>query len=217
MAKNNETLPTLGNNPRTAVIGSVIITVLLFILIPLSQMLSFHKDRTNITLTEMMMPPPPPPPPEPPPPEQEDLEEEDPEMEEEREPPTLEQLELTLSTELNANLSGAFVIPAFQIGANLSDLAFDLEDLDEIPKVITQVRPVYPPSLRRSGSGGRVVVLFIVDESGTVRLPRIENSSDYAFDKPALDAIKKWRFTPGIKDGKKVKTKMRLPISFSVR
>ena len=63
MAKNNETLPTLGNNPRTAVIGSVIITVLLFILIPLSQMLSFHKDRTNITLTEMMMPPPPPPPP----------------------------------------------------------------------------------------------------------------------------------------------------------
>ncbi len=217
MAKNNETLPTLGGNPRTAVIGSVIITVLLFILIPLSQMLSFHKDRTNITLTEMMMPPPPPPPPEPPPPEQEDLEVEDPEMEDEREPPTLEQLELTLSTELNANLSGAFVIPAFQIGVNLSDLVFDLEDLDEIPKVITQVRPVYPPSLRRSGSGGRVVVLFIVDESGTVRLPRIENSSDYAFDKPALDAIKKWRFTPGIKDGRKVKTKMRLPISFSVR
>lgn len=217
MAKNNETLPNLGNNPRTAVIGSALITVLLFILIPLSQMLSFQKDRTDITLTEMMMPPPPPPPPEPPPPEEEDLEEEEPEMEEEREPPTLEQLELTLNTELNANLSGAFAIPAFQIGANLSDLAFDLEDLDEIPKVLTQVRPVYPPSLRRSGSGGRVIILFIVDEAGTVRLPRIETSTDYAFDKPALDAIKKWRFTPGIKDGRKVKTKMRLPISFSVR
>ena len=217
MPKNNNTLPSLKGDHRTAVIGSVVITVLLFILIPLSQMLSFQKDRTDITLTELMLPPPPPPPPEPPPPEQEELEEEDPEMEEDREPPTLEQLELTLSTELNANLSGAFVIPAFQIGANLSDLAFDLEDLDEIPKVITQVRPVYPPALRRSGSGGRVVVLFIVDETGTVRLPRIEDSSDYAFDKPSLDAIRKWRFTPVIKDGRKVKTKMRLPLSFSVR
>ena len=36
----------------------------------------------------------------------------------------------------------------------------------------------------------------------------------HAFDKAVLDAIKKWRFTPGIKDGKKVPTVMRLPFSF---
>ncbi len=215
--KNINTVPELGGNPRIAVIGSVVISFLLFMLIPLSQMLSFQKDKTDITLSEMMLPPPPPPPPEPPPPEEEEFEEEEPEMEEEREPPTLEQLELSLNTDLSTNFSGAFSIPAFEIGANLGNLLFDLEDLDEIPRVLTSVRPVYPTSLRRIGAGGRVVIMFIVDESGTVRLPRIESSTDYAFDKPALDAIKKWRFTAGIKDGRKVKTKMRLPIAFSVR
>ena len=92
-------------------------------------------------------------------------------------------------------------------GKFLGEELIELNDLDEIPRVLTSVRPVYPPALRGKGVGGRVIILFIVDEEGIVRLPRIESSSHNAFNKPALDAIEQWLFTPGMRDGKKVKTK----------
>ena len=38
---------------------------------------------------------------------------------------------------------------------------------------------------------------FTVDERGRVQNPKVEKSTDPAFDKPALDAIKQWRFEPG--------------------
>ena len=36
------------------------------------------------------------------------------------------------------------------------------------------------------------------------------------FEKPALDAIRKWRFSPGQKDGQPVRTYIRVPMRFRV-
>ncbi len=209
--------PKLGYSPAGAVLGSVVITALIFVLLPLTQLLSLRKEKTNIVINDVMLPPPPPPPPEPPPPEEEEEEQDVEDIEEEREPPSLDQLELTLNADISGNLAGDFVLPNFDVSSEMLDMIFELEELDERPRPITQVAPVYPDNMRRSGITARVSVIMIVDEHGMVKNPRIETSTNSAFDKSALDAIKKWRFTPGVKDGRKVKTRMRQPFSFTVR
>ena len=130
--------------------------------------------------------------------------------------PSLDQLELSMNPNLSGNLGGEFNLPEFEV-SNLSSMIFELEDLDEIPRVISSVSPIYPDTMRRSGLEGRVVILFIVDENGMVKNARVESSTNPAFSKPALDALRKWRFKPGVKDGRKVKTKVRQPMPFILK
>ena len=61
---------------------------------------------------------------------------------------------------------------------------------------------------------GVVSVIFVVDASGKVVNPRIEKSSNAAFEKPALDAVKQWKFEPAVKGGQRVACTMRQPIRF---
>lgn len=90
-----------------------------------------------------------------------------------------------------------------------SDNPSDPRKMDETPKIIYKVDPVFPSVLDHTGVGKKVVVSYIVDEAGMVQYPRIDTSADYILDFAVLDAIKKWRFTPGVHKGKIVKTRMR--------
>jgi len=108
-------------------------------------------------------------------------------------------------------------IPIIMNKLDLSKVVFETDDLDKMPWPVKRVAPVYPEKLRKSGVRGRVTLIFVVDENGVVINPRVESSTDNAFDWPAVKALKKWRFTPGMKDGRTVKTRMRQPFSFSLR
>ena len=92
--------------------------------------------------------------------------------------------------------------------------AFSLAEIDQKPRPVFQSSPVYPASLRGKRVEGVVSVLFIVDPSGKVTSPRVEKSSNAAFDKPALDAVRQWRFEPAVKGGQRVACRMRVPIRF---
>jgi TonB family protein len=92
---------------------------------------------------------------------------------------------------------------------------FDAADLDQKPRTVFQVPPLYPAELRRKKTAGTVYVLFVVDQQGRVLDPKIESSPDAAFERPVIDAVKRWRFEPGSRNGQKVQCKMRLPIRFS--
>jgi protein TonB len=61
---------------------------------------------------------------------------------------------------------------------------------------------------------GVVSILCIVNAEGRVQDPRIENSNHHAFDKPALDAIKQWKFEAAVKGGKRVPCRIRVPLRF---
>ena len=74
----------------------------------------------------------------------------------------------------------------------------------------------YPPSARRQGLQGRVTAEFIIDEKGDVLQVTITRSSDPVFEKPTIDAIRGWKFTPGEKDGRKVKTRTRVTIPYTI-
>ena len=84
----------------------------------------------------------------------------------------------------------------------------------EPPVPVRTVAPEYPNELRRDGVSGLVMVKCTIDEQGNVTETLIEKSSNAAFEKPAVDAVKKWKFKPAKQDGAPVAIKVSIPIKF---
>ncbi len=118
---------------------------------------------------------------------------------------------------MGADLVGGGVIGGRGRPGAMSDQmddAFSMSEIDQKPRPVHQVSPMYPATLRGKKIEGVVTVIFIVDASGRVNNPKVEKSNNPAFDKPAMDAVKKWKFEPGVKGGERVACKMRAPIRF---
>jgi periplasmic protein TonB len=93
---------------------------------------------------------------------------------------------------------------------------FDLRDLDTPPTPIFQPAPIFPHALKREVTRATVVVDFIVDTSGKVIRPVIYDSTHRGFEEAALAGVSRWQFRPGIKGGRRVNTRMRVPLIFTV-
>ena len=95
------------------------------------------------------------------------------------------------------------------------------EKLDKYPEPIGGMESIvqnvtYPASAKESGVEGKVFVKAIIDETGTVTETSILKSVSEDCDKAAMDAIKKTRFTPGIKDNRPVKAEVVIPVMFKL-
>ncbi|MFA5262547.1 MAG: energy transducer TonB [Opitutaceae bacterium] len=88
--------------------------------------------------------------------------------------------------------------------------------LDERPRVLQQAVPIYPLGMRMDEAPGDVTVAFIVDESGSVSDATVEKSTDEDFNGAAIEAVNRWKFEPGKKGGKPVRTRMRVPVFFRI-
>ncbi len=93
---------------------------------------------------------------------------------------------------------------------------YEISNLDRIPSVKSQARPVYPVELRKAGVAGDVLVEFIVDANGDVRDAQVLKAEPPDFAESAVTAVSQWKFQPGEKDGQPVHTRMRVPIRFTV-
>lgn len=152
--------------------------------------------------------------------------EQPPELKDEAAPPLdLASLELALNPESGGS-GGDFLnrMPAAlstvtqMAAASGSDKeeVFSIGNLDQSPRVVFQPAPQYPPELKKKKIQGTVYVLFIVDQDGKARDPKIQKTDNPAFDTPAMNAVKKWRFEPGKVAGRAVQFRMRVPITFSL-
>lgn len=72
----------------------------------------------------------------------------------------------------------------------------------------------YPPALRDAGTGGTVMLSFMIGADGAVREPRVVSSSDAAFDAPSMAAVGVLRFTPGTVGGRAVATRVEIPVQW---
>ncbi len=97
------------------------------------------------------------------------------------------------------------------------DAAAMVGELDDKPRAVFQSTPTYPPDLYRRKVEGSVELVFRVDTSGKVQEPKVVRSTDPAFERPALEAVRMWRFEPGRRAGEKVAFKMKVPILFRVK
>jgi cytoskeleton protein RodZ len=69
-------------------------------------------------------------------------------------------------------------------------------------QVVERVDPVYPLECEAAADPSETVVLaFTITPDGTVASPRIMATSNPCFERSALNALKRWRFSPRMKDG----------------
>lgn len=102
-------------------------------------------------------------------------------------------------------------------GGNGLSNVFSLSDLDQIPQAIVQTPPQFPYDQKRQGvDRAEVVVAFVVEADGRVTNLYVERSSHREFENAALAGVAKWKFRPGIKAGRKVATRMRVPLRFAL-
>ena len=77
------------------------------------------------------------------------------------------------------------------------------------------MRAKYPPEYQKTGQTGEVLVDFVVGTDGSVINATAISSSDKAFEASAVEAVSKWLFQPGQKDGNVVNTHMQVPIVYA--
>lgn len=93
---------------------------------------------------------------------------------------------------------------------------FNSGSLDHAPRTRVQVAPTYPADAKSRGLTAEVVVEFVVDEQGRVTAEHVVRSSDPTFEDATLQAVRKWRFEPGKKDGRLVKFRLQVPVVFNL-
>jgi protein TonB len=110
--------------------------------------------------------------------------------------------------------AGPFGVPEGVEEGRLRPAVLSVRQLDAMPRPRVRVAPAYPASARAAGRSGDVLVDFMVDETGHVTAPRVIESSDPEFEEPALRAVAKWVFEPGKKNGRVVRFRMQVPVTF---
>jgi TonB family protein len=75
----------------------------------------------------------------------------------------------------------------------------------------------YPDEARNAGMEGKVIVTFVLDTAGRATNLAAIFSSNPIFTNPALEAVRKTRFTPAYdKTGRPVRVRMSIPITFTL-
>ena len=75
----------------------------------------------------------------------------------------------------------------------------------------------YPQIAKENGIQGRVILQFVVDETGKVSDPKVLRSVDPSLDAEAIRIVKAMpRWMPGMQDGKAVAVRYTLPVNFSL-
>jgi protein TonB len=84
---------------------------------------------------------------------------------------------------------------------------FSWQQVDHKPEAIYAPRPIYPHLAQRRGIEGWVEVSFLVSREGLVsREEVVQAQPEGVFENSALQALRAWRFSPGIKEGAAVDT-----------
>ena len=82
------------------------------------------------------------------------------------------------------------------------------------PSLIYKVEPEYSEEARKAKYQGTVVLYVEVEPNGRAQNMRVIQSLGLGLDEKAMEAVKKWRFRPGNKDGKPVTVVATVEVSF---
>jgi TonB family protein len=82
------------------------------------------------------------------------------------------------------------------------------------PQLLVKVEPEYSEEARKAKFQGAVVLQIIVDEKGNPRDIKIIRPLGLGLDQKAIEAVEKWKFAPGKKDGKPVPVIAQIEVNF---
>ena len=206
-----------------AVVLAGTVTLGLYLLLPYLERLSAPPQKTlDIRSVKTVEMPPPPPPPQRV--KRERLESKPktpkPELEQLRRQLTPLQAAMNLSMaigDVGGDFSVDFGVSAPELAEQIRDLVFELGELDEPPRPLARLQPIYPPHARMRRIEGIVHLEFVVAADGTSReIQVLASQPGDIFKEAAIRAIERWRFSPGSKGGKAVAARVRQKVRFSL-
>jgi protein TonB len=85
-------------------------------------------------------------------------------------------------------------------------------------KVNRRVDPVYPAGSRRAGEQGTGMFRVLVDQKGHPQGVEVLKSTGFPrLDKAAMEAIRKWMFSPAMQNGQAVQSWTRVQVAFQLQ
>ncbi|HZZ17870.1 MAG TPA: energy transducer TonB [Opitutaceae bacterium] len=102
------------------------------------------------------------------------------------------------------------------LGCLLAAIPAAHAETKEPPIAVRTVPPVYPDEMQRQGIAGIVTIKCTIDEHGDVTDAVVVKASAEVFQRPAVEALQRWKFKPAKLDGKAVSTKALIPIKFVI-
>jgi len=93
---------------------------------------------------------------------------------------------------------------------------YPANELDVRPGIKVRVNPAYPERAARANLSGKAVLRLYIDANGMVERVEVERATPpgYGFEDSAASAFRGARFSPAMKDGKRVRALMRIEVSF---
>ena len=89
------------------------------------------------------------------------------------------------------------------------------DDKTTLPRLIKEVKPVYPPEAKQAGVEGSILLAVTVGTDGKVGEVTVQKSVP-ELDAAAVDAVRQWEFEPGKRDGIAVSVVVDVEITFTL-
>jgi len=85
------------------------------------------------------------------------------------------------------------------------------------PQVLYKTEPPYPPAAKQQGIEGIVLLSVQVKTDGSVGAVRVARSSGHsALDEAAAQDVRRWEFSPALRDGKPVVQIVKVRVTFRI-
>lgn len=86
-----------------------------------------------------------------------------------------------------------------------------------VPRKLVDVKPVFPDSMRAAGREGKVTLDAIIGEDGSVSSVRVVGGDVHPdFALAAADAVRQWKFSPTLLNGRPIEVVMAVTVGFSL-
>ena len=85
------------------------------------------------------------------------------------------------------------------------------------PSIVYRVEPTYSEEARKAKYQGVVVLSAIVRKDGTIEILKVVRGLGLGLDENAIQALKQWKFRPGMKNGVAVDVALNIEVNFSLR
>ncbi|MDQ2948719.1 MAG: energy transducer TonB [Acidobacteriota bacterium] len=99
-------------------------------------------------------------------------------------------------------------------GGNIGGGAYKIGGGVSAPSVLFKVEPEYSEEARKAKFQGTVVLSVVVDEKGNPKDLKIMRALGLGLDQKAIEAVEKWKFRPGLKDGRAVPVYATIEVNF---
>ena len=109
------------------------------------------------------------------------------------------------------------LLPALEIPLLEDPTWYPAKQVDVHPTALYPIKPGYPEKGVELGVDGKVVLLLLIDETGLVKeVSVMEAEPEGVFEESALVAFRNARFAPAQKNGRAVKSRVLIRVSYEL-